>query len=406
MRWLFAVSVMGCLLGSALAAQEPEGRAPSLDELRVLARRDSNDAVVQYQLGVALWDRKRWDEAEQAFRDALVVAPSYADAHLALGILPQRRGAGYWKGRLRKDGEARVRTELLESEAHYRRALLLNPLVDLRLMGKVESPEAGFYRVGNRVVMVLAPWWSGDLARCANQLREGDYWKAFEKLQQLEADSRFGGQDVDVAGPVLELHGLAAAHLNRFDEAIRDFAILTGRALSRESDSTAELASPLRSNDYRFILATLLYLASRYDQAVPTFQRALELDVGLYVAHVQLARIYEADGQLEEALRERQAAVDAAPDDPDVLVDLAGTLLKAGRIAEAESPLEEAARINPRDPRIAYLQGAVADRLGQAERARTAYTRFLGLAPSRFAPQIEEVRLHLAGGSPSQPPRR
>lgn len=372
-------------------AQASGDRELSVPQLESLARQDSNDAMAHYRLAMGYWDRKRWDDAERTLKEALVVAPSYPEAHLALGVLPERRGAGYWKARVKKDGEERVRVVLLEGESHFRRAFLLNPLVDLRVLGKFEEEETGFHTVRGRLYLVLAPWWSRELTKSANEFREGRYQKAFERLQELMQDKRFGGQDVDVASPVLWFHGLAAAHLGNYDAAVRDFAVLTGRSLRIEQDTTFAAQGPLQSNDYRFLLATMLYLSGRYHQAIPTFRRALEVDLGLYVAHVQLARMYETQGALEEALRERRLALDVQQDDPDLLIELAATLLKAGRTVEAREPLADAARVNPRDARAPYLQGVIAEALHDSAGARDAYTQFLAIAPSRFAAQRREA---------------
>ena len=102
---------IGALLGLAgiLAAQQPDGRPLSIPELESLAQRDSNDATVHYRLAMAYWDKKRWDEAERALREAIVVAPGYADAHLAIGVLPLRRGKEYWQDRVKKEGEEKIK---------------------------------------------------------------------------------------------------------------------------------------------------------------------------------------------------------------------------------------------------------------------------------------------------------
>ena len=396
MRRMIAAALTGLLMcaGRPAASQEPSAPV-SLDSLLQRARRDSNDALAHYQLAMAYWDRKKWDEAERALREALLVAPSYADAHLALGLMAQRRGAGYWKDRAAQEGEEKVRTRLLEYEGHYRRAFLLNPMVDLRLLGKFEDQHAGIY-LGGRLMLDMTPWWSHELTKSANEFREARYQKAFDRLQELMQDKRFGGEDVNVASPVLWFHGLAAAHLDKFDVAIRDFAVLTGRSLSFEQDTTHAPEGSMRSNDYRFLLATMLYLAGRYNQAIPTFRRVLELDLGLYSGHVQLARMYEAQGDLESALQERRLALDVQQDDPDLLIDLAATLLKAGRMEDAQEPLSQAARFNPHDARVPYLQGAIAEQLDDSAGAREAYARFIAIAPSRFTSQIKDAGERLA----------
>jgi tetratricopeptide (TPR) repeat protein len=387
--------LLGLLLAASLSAQEEAKHELGLPALLARARADSNDATAQYRLAMAYWDRKEWDDAERLLRQALVVAPSYADAHLALGVLPQRRGAGYWKDRIKKEGEGKVREILLEAASHYRRAFLVNPLVDLHVLGKFEQEASGFALSRGQLVFLIVPWWSKELTRSANEFREGRYQKAFDRLQELVHDQRFGGQDVDAATPVLWFHGLAAAHLDNFEVAVRDFAVLTGRSVALEQDTTRAVEGPLHSNDYRFILATLLYLDGRFGQAIPTFRRALEVDLGLYAAHVQLARMYEARGNLDTALAERQRALDVNPDDPDLLIDLAGTLIRAGRPGEAMAPLAEAARINPHDARAPYLEASVAESLHDTAAACRAYGRFIAVAPSRFAPQIEDATARL-----------
>jgi len=136
----------------------------------------------------------------------------------------------------------------------------------------------------------------------------------------------------------------------------------------------------------------MLYLAGRNDQAAPTFRRALEFDIGLYPAHVQLARMLEAEQRWDDAVQERRAAVDANPDDAVLLTDLGQTLLRAGRLEEAADALQLAMAANPRDPYSPYLAGVIALRLDRKQAARRAFERFLTLAPSRYASQIVEVR--------------
>lgn len=386
------------LIAGPAAAQQPGTRTPGIPELEAQARADSNDALAHYSLAMAYWDKKKWDDADRALHQAVQLAPDYADAWLALSELPWRRGEGYWKKVRKATGDSAVVTMVYESSARYRRAFLLNPLVDLGILGKVESPEGmSFVRGEGGFVFYFRPWWSQELSRAVNEFRAAKYDKAYQRIHKLAVDERSGGAADFAATPVLFYHGLAAAHLGNFDEAVQNFAVLTRRALEIEQDTTRPSGEiPLNSNHFRFILATFLYLGGRYEQAIPTFRRALEFDLGLYMAHVQLARMYEQRGQFDEALTERRLALDANQESGDLLLDLAVTLLRASRTADAVEPLEEAARTNPRDPRIPYLQGVVAEQLGQTDAMRQAYERFLLIAPSRFEAQRVEARARLA----------
>jgi len=380
----------------SVVAQPPA--QPALEVLERQARRDSNDAVVHYQLAMAYWTRKKWDQAEAALRTAVIIAPSYADAWLALSAIFDARGERYYGERLERLGEDSLRGAYEASTRAFRRAFHLNPLVDLRVLGRAE-PRRGIFvpvKFGSRFGIVIAPPpWEKELVRGLNEFREARYQKAYERFTELAEDRRFDGDDTHLPTEILWYRGLAAAHVGHFDRAIRDFAILTGRAYERESDSTYQ-GPPLATNDYRYILATLLYLAGNHEQAVPVFQRALEFDLGLYAAHVQLARMHEAAGRMEEALRERRlaAAVNTAEADPEV--DLAMTMLRLGRTGEAAQALERAEALNPRDARIPYIRGTVLSHLGERDQARVALARFLAIAPSRMAEQIAEARQALA----------
>lgn len=397
-RRLLPILLLALPFSAVPASAQESPRLPSLSELQEAARRDSNDANSHYALAMGYWSKKKWDEAEKELRESVALAPGYADAHLALAVLPERRGDKYWRNRTKGKGEAAVRSELVESESHLRRAFLLNPLVDLKVLGKVDLQE-GFtiVRVGDKYIFMVAPWYTPILEKAINELFDGRYEKGFERMDQLAHRKEFGGDDRNLPDQILWYHGLFAAHLEKYDVAIRDFAVLTGRSLAAERDSTrTSVQGPLRTNEYRYILATLLYLGGKHPDALRTFMRTLEFDVGLYVAHVQMARMREADGDLPGALQERRLALEANPEDADLQVDLAGTLIRSGRLEEALAPLTEAARLNPRDARVPYLQGMVAWQLDQSDLAKAALTRFLSTAPSRFATQIADAREKLA----------
>jgi Flp pilus assembly protein TadD len=76
-------------------------------------------------------------------------------------------------------------------------------------------------------------------------------------------------------------------------------------------------------------------------------------------------------------------------------MDLGVTLANAGRMADARASLEEALAANPRDPRVPYYLGVVAADLGDRDSARSAFERFVAMAPSRFDRQIAVARQRL-----------
>jgi tetratricopeptide (TPR) repeat protein len=370
---------------------------PTIDSLEQRVRVDSNDAINHYDLAIAYWNVKRYDDAERQLQEAVTIAPQYAEAYFALSSLGPARGEKYWKKVAKEKGTLTLQAAEETSRRYYRKAFLLNPLVDLRIQQKVD--EISEIRDG---IYIIRIWWLKPYTKSLNLMREGRYDQAFKLLDQIKKDDKAGHRGRDLPEGILWYHGLTAAHLKRFDDAIESLAVLTGIAVAEEKAESSLAVVPLHANDYRYALATLLYLGGHNEQAAPTFRRALEFDVGLYPAHVQLARMLEAEGRWEEALLERRAALDANPDDSVLLMDLGQTLMRMGKLEEAAEALQNAMAANPRDPYAAYLAGATALRLDRRDAARRAMEHFLAIAPSRYSAQIAEVRERLAFLSSTQ----
>lgn len=386
------------LLSLLLGLAARPGSAQQRVELTVLQSRaaaDSNDPVAHYDLAMGYWEKKKWDDAERELRQAIAISPSYAEAYLALSQVPVKRGRDYWRSIQKARGDSGVMTEFNALMSNYRRAFLLNPLVDLRVLGKVDIDQSGAHDIGGIIFSLMAPAWMSELEGAVNKLNSGKYDEAGEKVEKLAARKPFLGENRNMPDLLLWWRGLIAAHQDSLARAVDVFAILTARNKVREQDTLATAEAPMRTNDYRFILATLLYLDHRYEFAIPTFRKTLEIDLGLYPAHVQLARMHEARGEMDQALTERQRAVDVSPDNSDLLVDLAGTLLKVGRYGDALAPLGEAERLNRRDPRIPYLLGVTHDELQHPAAADSAFARFLAIAPSKYEAQKVELSRRL-----------
>lgn len=135
--------------------------------------------------------------------------------------------------------------------------------------------------------------------------------------------------------------------------------------------------------------------AQKLDINTPRYQEALTNDLGLYMALVRMADIYEAAGMFDQAITARRNAVNASPDDPTLMLDLGKTLANAARWAEAEGPLRESAAANPHDPRAPFYLGLVFENLGRKDDARAAFTRFIAIAPSRYERQIAVAQQHV-----------
>jgi Flp pilus assembly protein TadD len=70
--------------------------------------------------------------------------------------------------------------------------------------------------------------------------------------------------------------------------------------------------------------------------------------------------------------------------------------MKAGRLERAQEVLVQAVELAPRDARAPFSLGLVALQRADSLTARSAFTRFMAIAPSSFSQQIADTRQRLA----------
>lgn len=378
---LAAGALLLALLPGIVSAQVRLKPGVTVRSLELAVSRDSNDVGALYDLALGYWSKKRWDDAERTLDLALAIEPRNAPALLALAHLPFAR-----RPQLQAEEESgNVPPEwqpvLIRSDRQVRLAFLIDPLVDLQIVGAVAPDESSLLR--RRAGATLSQTLAVGLA----SFRNGQYDAAYAWFDRFARLLGEGTDSARVPGFVFYYRGLAAAHLNDFPTAIHDFRTLHA---TREGDELGMFGTDPALDTY--ILAWLLDHEHRPEEAITLYQDALAQDLGLWMAHVQLAHLHEGRGEWTDALRERQLAVEASPDDPSLLLDLGMTQLAAGHAEEASATLERARAMLPRNFRVAYFQGLAAQQLGRADSARVAYRRFLALVPSRFTDRIEEVQ--------------
>ncbi|HKT60974.1 MAG TPA: tetratricopeptide repeat protein [Gemmatimonadales bacterium] len=377
MRHILVVAGTLVLAVVPAAAAQKVKVTESIDQLEARVRADSNDAAAHYNVALGYFSRKRYADAEQELRTATSIDPQFADAYLAMSIV-RNWDEEYWKQLRKSGGEQAVRDAQEQHNREFRRAFLADPLVDIKILG-------GTYKITgySRTLQGL------------QDLVEGRYDRAYDRFDQ-EITSSLKYQPLDsIPWVIIWLRGLAGARLERYDPAITDFSeLLTRTERATPTDSIVQLQ--LMANEYRYVLAALHQRAGHNDRAVQLYQAVATADMGNYMAHAQLARMYEAGRDWDRAVAERQAAVSANPGDSSLLLDLGITLGKAGRFGDAVESLNEAVAANPREIRALYYLGLAEQQQGHAEQARAAFTRFLAQAPSRYERQITSAkeRLH------------
>jgi Tfp pilus assembly protein PilF len=383
------------LLAAATAgasAQDAGLRPGNLPELQARVAQDSNEAQNYYDLAIGYWNKDRYVEADSALRSAIRLDPRNAEAYLALAYLPYSR-----RPQLSQEIELnRVpeqwKSVVEEADGFYRQAFRLNPLVNLRIIGFAYMlHEPTFEDLSADEYHIYDLFYGGFV-----DLGTGRYPRAYERLSRLGKEVFHEDRHPDrVPEYVLWYRALAAAHSVRFAAADSDLTRLLQRSLNTEHKPEL-VRVPLRTNEYRFTLGVLKFLSGRVDSAVVLLQESIANDLGLYMAHVYLATIYEQQQQMDAALLERQRAVDASPEDGILLQELGLALYNQGRQAEARDVLNRAIAANPRNAFPHYVLGHSALARGQPAEAKAEFTRFLELAPRRFADYITDAKARLA----------
>ncbi len=300
----------------AVAAGNVAGAVAHARRLIFLARDEatSTDAVwAQSHLGDQLATAKRHDEAETAYREAIVAAEAVGDPAVTILLL---RDLGRFLAYSRYDGES-------AAEA-YRRAGAL-------------AYEMG----GDRMIVANVDLWSADAAFVRQ-----DYAAARETLLRSATRS-------ERLAPASFARALAETNLGTTMWRMGDF--VAAEAHLRRAEALSSNAAPRDRNTAAAMLALVarvrgdLATAERIQRAVLANQEAVGTPQAVATAQSHLAGVLAAAGKLDEAETLYEAALTTrraeAPEGHPVastLGALGGIAMQRGDVGRAQSLFEEA----------------------------------------------------------------
>jgi tetratricopeptide (TPR) repeat protein len=384
--WLVVTAAVA--LNTTPAPAYSQETSSSLAELQLRARADSNDPVAHYNVAVLLFAKKKLEDAERSLRQAVAIDPHFPPALMLLSrVLAARADTGPLAAFVSGRRIMFVRIGANNSEAPQlrRRAFLLDPLLELG------PPDRGW----------LPMKWKETLSTALRHYERGEWMSAAGGFQSVIDRTARTDDSTRVPPVALWYRARCAMNMNDYDSAIRHLRWLSAL---RESDSSSRALTwnPFLGEELRYVLAYVHQQAGRLDEAVALYQDLVANNLSLEIAHSHLADIYEAQERWPDAIVERRRAIDANPDDMALLFELGSTLAYGGQYAEAEDALIRFSESHPRESRTYYLLGFARMRLQKPQAAREALTRYLALAPSRYAEQIEDARRRLEALGPEE----
>jgi tetratricopeptide (TPR) repeat protein/tRNA A-37 threonylcarbamoyl transferase component Bud32 len=303
--------------------------------LTVAAALRPNSPGTQYNLGIALVDAGKLDEAVAAYRRTLVLAPKYARAHVNLGIALWKQG------------------KLDEAVASYRKAIALDPKdgaahtnigIVLKEQGKLDEAVAACRQAVQLDPKLPQTHYNLGLALYQqNNLDEAI--ACHRRAIDLDPKDALAYSDL---GAALYKQGKAKEAIAAFRQALvcapkyAPAAMNLGTVLKDSGKLDEAVAAyrqaigidPKRAPAY-YNLGVALEKQGKADEAIAAYRQALRIDQKLVEAHINLGNILFDQDKLDVAIAEYRQAIALDPKEPKAYWNLAGALRRRGAFVES-----------------------------------------------------------------------
>jgi tetratricopeptide (TPR) repeat protein len=334
-------------LGIALKMQ---GKDP-LPALERAASLMPQDAEARANLGIALLEARRVNEALERFRQALMIKPDYAEVHNVLGSVLLDHGRAEQAVTCHRNAIA-IKPDFIDAHNNLGNALLQLKRFD-------EAVQS------YRRALALSP----DYAEVYNNLGSAllDAGRPDEALSCYRRALELKPQFAEAHGSL----GNALLRLGQFEEAATSFRNGLG-------------VSPANAVLHGCLSNALLHLG-RYEQAAASAQRALDLDPNLPQAHAHLGDAMLDLGRIEPAIASFQRALAISPDRPIVLNNLGNALRSMGHYDQAIASYRRALALRPDYSEAHHNLGVALRLLGRTAEAEASVRKALEINPNAAA---------------------
>jgi tetratricopeptide (TPR) repeat protein len=341
-------------LGNFLA-KDPGGLNEAIEHYKEALRLAPRYADAHFNLGIALAKIPgRTDEAIDQFEEVLRLKPDYTEAHYNLGVDLSTKPGRFNEAVAHYEEAVRQKPDY--AEAHYNLGCALamipgrgNEAVaefQLALRLKPDQVEA-HYNLGR--VLEAMP---GRLNEAIDQYEEAI------RMNPGYAEAHFS------LGSALQMQpGRLNEAVAQYEESLRlnpafaqahfNLGFCLERIPDRLNDAISQYQEAVRLKpDYaeaHYNLGCVLQsMPGRLNEAVAQYEETLRLQPGNVEARANLGNALNSLGRISEAVDQYSAALRLRPDDATIHINLAIVLLKLpDRINEAIAQLNEAIRIQP-----------------------------------------------------------
>jgi tetratricopeptide (TPR) repeat protein len=273
--------------------------------------------------------------------------------------------AGEWPEAERHFADALAAAERMREESEYE----ISPWLIHFLRGAAVARQSRLdeARAAFEAALALRPDHADSLWLLALTHAEARHWAGcWSALERLGA---LGRDDF----PYHTECAIALTGLGRHDEA----AAAAARALEQDATSVPVLG----------LRAEALYRGKRFEEAAEAYEALLALDPGAIPARLVQAQCYEVLGDREAMMAAYAAAVELAPESPDVLFALGSACLRGDALEAARECLSGAVERAPGRADYRLNHALCLIKLGALDEAQAAVREM-----SRTWPQVAEIR--------------
>jgi len=333
-------------LGTALVQM---GRIDeAIAQLQKAVEINPNYVEAHNNLGDALLQKGQVDEAMGQYQKALEIDPNFADAHNNLGIVLLKKG------------------QVDEAMAQYQKALEIKP-----------NNASAHYNLGNVLLQ------KGQVDEAIIQ-----YQRALE-IKPTDAEAHYN------LGNALFKKGRMDEAIAQYQKALEidpNFAEVyynLGNVLLQKGqvdDAIAQFQKGLeiKPNDTeaRYNLGNALLKKGRVDEAMAQYQKVLEIKPNFAEAHYNLGIVLAQSGRVDEAIAQFEQVLKLKPDYTDAIYNLGVALSKKGQFDKAIALFQKTLEINPTDADSHNGLGIALIKKGETDKAIVQFQEAVRLNPN------------------------
>lgn len=301
----------------------------------------------------------RYDEAIKTYEAAISDKPKESAPLMALAQLEADRGD---KKAARGSYEKALALLTQAADVEQTTRTLMQLCLDLKDFDAAKAHHASLVKKAQGSLFVKAELGREMMARQQYELAEGEFR---ELVKASAGDNR-------ALAPALRDLGSVLAKEKKMSEALETLKkalAIAGSAAGIRAEIHAIMADAYRAEgkltelveilekeqgqDFHRIatLGALYEETGNVDKALAAYRKALAVDGQHVDTRVKIVHLLQTAGQLEEAIKEYEALVRAAPNNPDFVFELCETLIQRGGSPQGAQALEGAGEPRARERR-------------------------------------------------------